>query len=62
MIFRRTKRRSVVTENPKRGIAENFGRKDSEGGPLICLVNEDMRAGGRGVARVMKSYQGGSLQ
>ena len=34
MIFRRTKGGSVVIENPKREITENFGRITEEGEPI----------------------------
>ena len=37
---------SVVTENPKAGIAENLGRIQS-GDPQICLENEDVGGGDR---------------
>ena len=43
----------------KRGHRLKFW-KDSEGGTTqICLENEDM---GAGIAKVIKSYKGGSLQ
>ena len=45
LIFRRTKEGSVVTEDPKGGVTENFGRIRKEA-TQICLENEDM--GGRG--------------
>ena len=53
MIFRRTKEGSVVTEDPKGGVTENFGRIQKEA-TQICLENEDM--GGRGIAKVIKCY------
>ena len=40
-IFIRTKGVSVVTENPKGAITENFGRIQ-RGITQICLENEDM--------------------
>ena len=43
---------------PKRGITENFGRIQ-RGTTQICLENEDIVGG---IAKVIKSYQGGSLQ
>ena len=47
LIFRRTKQGgSVVTENPKGGITENFGRIQ-RGTTQICLENEDMGGGDR---------------
>ena len=47
LIFRRTKQGgSVVTENPKGGITENFGRIQ-RGTTQICLENEDMVGGSR---------------
>ena len=49
---------SVVTENPKGGIAENF-KRIQRGASQICLKNEDM--GGGGIAKVIKIYYGGSL-
>ena len=45
MIFRRTKEGSVVTEDPKGGVTENFGRIQKEA-TQICLENEDMGRGG----------------
>ena len=49
---------SVVIENPKGGIVESFGFR--AGSTQICLKNEGM---GRGViAKVIKSYLGGSPQ
>ena len=45
MIFRRTKEGSVVTEDPKGGVTENFGRIQKEA-TQICLENEDMGGGG----------------
>ena len=36
---------SVVTENPKGGIAENF-KRIQRGASQICLKNEDMGGGG----------------
>ena len=45
MIFRRTKEGSVVTEDPKGGVTENFGRIRKEA-TQICLENEDMGGGG----------------
>ena len=53
MIFRRTKGGSVVTENPKRGIAENFGRIHK--GPLKFAWKMKTLGGG-GIAKVIKSY------
>ena len=53
LIFRRTKEGSVVTEDPKGGVTENFGRIQKEA-TQICLENEDM--GGRGIAKVIKCY------
>ena len=51
LIFRRTKGGgSVVTENPKGGITENFGRIQ-RGITQFCLNNEDM---GREIAKVIK--------
>ena len=44
---------SVVTENPKAGIAENFGRIQG-GTTQICLENED--GGGGEIVKVIKSY------
>jgi len=41
-----------VTENPKGGIAENFGRIQG-GTTQICLENEDI---GGEIAKVIKSY------
>ena len=41
------KRESVVTENPKDGITENFGRIQ-RGTTQICLENEGIRWGGGG--------------
>ena len=38
---------SVVTENPKGGITENFGRIQ-RGTTQICLQNEDIGEGGGG--------------
>ena len=43
----------MVTEIPKGGIDENFGRIQ-KGNTQICLENEDM---GWGIAKVIKSYQ-----
>ena len=37
---------SVVTENPKGGIAENFGRIQRGATIQICLENEDIGEGG----------------
>ena len=45
MIFKRTKEGSVVTEDPKGGVTENFGRIQKEA-TQICLENEDMGGGG----------------
>ena len=45
LIFRRTKEGSVVTEDPKGGVTENFGRIQKEA-TQICLENEDMGGGG----------------
>ena len=45
-IFRRTKEGSVVTEDPKGGVTENFGRIRKEA-TQICLENEDMGGGDR---------------
>ena len=50
MIFRRTKEGSVVNEDPKGGVTENFGRIQKET-TQICLENEDMGGGDR------ESYQ-----
>ena len=50
LIFRRTKEGSVVTEDPKGGVTENFGRIQKEA-TQICLENEDMGGGNR------ESYQ-----
>ena len=50
LILERKKGRSVVTENPKGGIAENFGRGRTT---QICLENEDM---GGGIEKVIKIY------
>ena len=44
-----------MTENPKRGIAKNFGRI-WRGTTQICLETEHM--GGGGFAEVIKSYEG----
>ena len=52
LIFRRTKEGSVVTEDPKGGVTENFGRIQKEA-TQICLENEDM---GGGIAKVIKCY------
>ena len=52
LIFRRTKEGSVVTEDPKGGVTENFGRIRKEA-TQICLENEDR---GGGVAKVIKCY------
>ena len=49
---------SVVAENPKGGIAENFGRIQ-RGTTQICLEKEDMGDGGwgrGGIAKVIKGY------
>ena len=46
LIFRRTKEGSVVTEDPKGGVTENFGRIQKEA-TQICLENEDMGGGDR---------------
>ena len=55
LIFGRTKGGSVLTENPKAVIAENFGRiRGGGGGTQICLENED--GGDR------ESHQKASLQ
>ena len=58
-IFIRTKGVSVVTENPKGAITENFGRIQ-RGITQICLENEDMG----GITKVIKCYWGwgGSLE
>ena len=53
LIFRRTKGRSVVTENPKGGITENFGRIQ-RGGPLKFAYMENEDVGG--IAKVILSY------
>ena len=45
LIFRRTKEGSVVTEDPKGGVTENFERIQKEA-TQICLENEDMGGGG----------------
>ena len=45
LIFRRKKEGSVVTEDPKGGVTENFGRIQKEA-TQICLENEDMAGGG----------------
>ena len=45
---------TLVTENPKGEISENFGRIQ-RGTTQICLENEDVR-GRRGIAKVVKSY------
>ena len=45
LIFRRTKEGSVVNEDPKGGVTENFGRIQKEA-TQICLENEDMAGGG----------------
>ena len=50
LIFRRTKGRSVVTENPKEKIW-----KDSKGGPLKFAWKMETWGGG-GVAKVIKCY------
>ena len=59
MILRWHKGESVVAENPKGGIAENFGRIQS-GTTQICLEKEDMGGGGGGAprksAKVIKRY------
>ena len=49
---------SVVIENPKGGIVESFGFR--AGSTQICLKNEGMGRGG--IAKVIKSYSGGSPQ
>ena len=49
----------LIFERKKGGIAENFGRIQRGGTSQICLENEDM---GGGIAKVIKSYKGGSLQ
>ena len=41
LFFRRKKEGSVVTEDPKGGVTENFGRIQKEA-TQICLENEDM--------------------
>ena len=51
LIFRRTKGGSVVTENPKGEIFENFERIQ-RGTTQICLENEDTWV----IAKVIKSY------
>ena len=40
-MFGRTEMGSVVTENPKAEIAENFGRIQREWVSQICLESED---------------------
>ena len=49
----------MVAENPKGGIAENFGRIQ-RGTTQICLEKEDMGDGGGGASRksskVIKRY------
>ena len=51
---------SVVTENPKGGITENFGRIQ-KGGPLkFSWKMKTWRAGG-GDAKNIKSYLGGRI-
>ena len=60
LIFGRTKGGSVVTENPKGGITENFGRIQ-RGGPLkFSWKMKTWRAGG-GHAKNIKSYLGGRI-
>ena len=55
MIFRTTKGGgSVVTENPKGGIADAL-EGFREGTTQIFLENEDMGGGG-GIAKVIKCY------
>ena len=56
-LVKRTKGGSVVTENPKGEITENFGRIQG-GKNQIFLENEDM---GWGIAKVIKYYSWGSL-
>ena len=58
LILRRTKRGSVVTENPKGGIAENFERIQ-RGTTQICLENKDM--GGGGTRKSSKVIRGDHL-
>ena len=47
---------SVVTENRKGRITDNFGRIQT-GGTQICWENID-KWGGGGIAKVIKCYQG----
>ena len=49
---------SVVTENPKKGIVENFGRIQRGGTTQICLGNEDMG----GLRKSSNVIRGESLQ
>ena len=53
LILERKKGRSVVTENPKGGIAENFGRGRTT---QICLENEDMEGGSRKSSKVIRGH------
>ena len=53
MIFRRTKEGSVVTEDPKGGVTENFGRIQKEA-TQICLENEDMGGESRKLSNVIR--------
>ena len=53
---------SVVTENPKEGSLKTLeGFRGRRGGGHLNLL-EKGRHGGGGIAKVIKSYQGGSLQ
>ena len=58
MIFERKKGGSVVTKNP-RGRSLKILEEFRGGTSQICLENEDI---GGGIAKVIKSYKGGSLQ
>ena len=59
LIFRGTKGGSVVTENPKGGITEKFG-KIRRGTIQICLENEDI--GGGECHESHQKLLGGSFQ
>ena len=52
-MFGRTEMGSVVTENPKAEIAENFGRIQREWVSQICLESED-GGGSRKLSKVVR--------
>ena len=54
-MFKKTKGGSVVTENPKAGIDENFGRIHRGGSLKFAWKMKTWRGGGE-IAEVIKSF------